>query len=134
MGISGRYPSPQPTKPPRIKHMEISSASDYYQYKAESDSRIKSMSDENSRLKNEIKDTNLAAAIEKQVRDPEVSNLIFSLTKSSATETDSGFNVGDRSLPEAIDSIRDNESLQRFFSKQDIPAPAPQRVYKQWWE
>jgi hypothetical protein len=132
MGMSDCYPSPQPINPPRTKHMEISSASDYYQYKAESDSRIKSMSDEILRLKNEIKDSNLAAAIDRQVRDPDVSNLIFNLIKSSATETDSGFSIGDRSLPDAIESIRDNSSLKRFFSGIDIPAPEPKRVYKQW--
>lgn len=113
---------------------EVNSPESYYQYRAESDSRIKSMSDEISRLKNEIKDSNLAAAIDRQVRDPDVSNLIFNLIKSSATETDHGFSIGDRSLPDAIESIRDNEALKRFFSKADIPAPAPQREYKQWWD
>jgi hypothetical protein len=134
MGMSDLYPSLQPTNPPRIKHMEISSASDYYQYKAESDSRIKSMSDEILRLKNEIKDSNLAAVIDQQVGDPDVSNLIFNLIKSSATETDNGFLIGDRSLSDAIESIRNNEALKRFFTRVDIPTPEPKRVYKQWFE
>ncbi len=112
---------------------EVNSAESYYQYRIESDAKIAQMTATSNRLNTEIKEMKLQSAIEKQVRDPEVSNLIFSLTKSSATETDSGFNVGDRSLPEAIDSIRDNEALKRFFSKAD-PAPAPQREYKQWWD
>ena len=87
-----------------------------------------------NRLNTEIKEMKLQSAIDKQVHDPDVSNLIFNLIKSSATETDSGFSIGDRSLPDAIESIRDNSSLKRFFSGTDIPAPEPKRVYKQWWD
>ena len=111
---------------------EVNSAESYYQYKAESDSKIKSKSDEISRLNTELKEMKLMSAIEKQIRDPEVSSLIFNLTKNSATEIDSEFKIGSRSLTEAIDSIRENDSLQRFFSGADIPAPEPKRVYKQW--
>jgi hypothetical protein len=113
---------------------EVNSAESYYQYRIESDAKIAQMTATSNRLNTEIQEMKLQSAIEKQVRDPDVSNLIFNLTKGSATETDNGFNVGDLPLDRAIESIRDNESLQRFFSKADVPAPAPQRVYKQWWE
>ena len=113
---------------------DVNSAESYYQYKAESDSKIKSKSDEISRLNIELKEMKLQSAIEKQIQDPDVSNLIFNLTKGSATEIDNEFKIGSRSLSEAIDSIRSNESLQRFFSGADIPIPEPKRVYKQWFE
>jgi hypothetical protein len=113
---------------------EVNSAESYYQYRIESDAKIAQMTATSNRLNTEIKDIKLQLAIEKQVRDPDVSNLIFNLTKGSATETDSGFNVGDLPLDRAIESIRDNESLQRFFAKTDTPVPTPQRVYKQWWD
>jgi hypothetical protein len=133
MGISKTYPSPQPTTNPN--HMtDVNSAESYYKYRAESDAKLKSMLDEAARLNNEIFESKLQAAVDRQVRDPEVSNLIFNLTKGSATETESGFKIGSRSLPEAIESIRDNESLQRFFSKVDVPAPAPKRVFNQGWD
>jgi hypothetical protein len=126
--MSDRYPSLK-TKP----MTEVNSAESYYQYRIESDAKIAQMAATSNRLNTEIKEMKLQSAIEKQVRDPDVSNLIFNLTKGSATETDSGFNVGDLPLDRAIESIRDNESLQRFFSKVDVPAPAPQREYRQWW-
>jgi hypothetical protein len=113
---------------------EVNSAESYYQYRAESDAKIKSMSDEISRLQTDMFEGKLAAAIDRQVRDPDLSNLIFKLTQSSATETDNGFKIGDRSLPEAIEEIRGNESLKNFFSGANVPVPvpAPQRVYKEW--
>lgn len=117
-----------------MSDVNVNSAESYYLYRAEAEKKLSQMSATFNRLNTEIKDMKLIAAIEKQVRDPDVSNLIFNLTKGSATETDSGFNVGDLTLDRAIESIRDNESLQRFFSKADIPAPALQRVYKQWWD
>jgi hypothetical protein len=113
---------------------EVNSAESYYKYRAESDAKIKAMIDEAARLNNEIFESKLQAAIDQQVRDPDVSNLIFNLTKRSATETDNGFKIGSRSLPEAIESIRDNESLRQFFSKVDVPAPAPKRVFNQGWD
>jgi hypothetical protein len=113
---------------------DINSAESYYLYRADAEKKLAQMTATSNRLNTEIKDIKLQSAIEKQVRDPDVSNLIFNLTKGSATETDNGFNVGDLPLDRAIESIRDNESLQRFFSKADIPVPAPQRVYKLWFE
>jgi hypothetical protein len=113
---------------------DVNSAESYYKYRAESDAKLKSMLDEAARLNNEIFESKLQAAVDRQVRDPEVSNLIFNLTKGSATETESGFKIGSRSLSEAIESIRDNQSLQRFFSKVDVPAPAPKRVFNQGWD
>jgi hypothetical protein len=116
---------------------EVNSAESYYQYRAESDAKIKSMTDEVARLNNEIAESKLQRAIDRQVRDPDVSNLIFALikVKGSAIETDdTGFKIGSRSLPEAIDSIRDNEALQRFFTKTDAPDPAPKRIFNQGWD
>ena len=123
------------TPEPKHKTMtEVNSAESYYQYKAESDSKIKSKSDEISRLNNELKEMKLQSAIEKQIRDPDVSSLIFNLTKGSATEIDNEFKIGDLPLDRAIDSIRSNDSLKRFFSGADIPIPEPKRVYKQWFD
>ena len=113
---------------------EVNSAESYYQYRLESDAKIAQMAATSNRLNNELKEMKLQSAIEKQVRDPDVSNLIFNLTKSSATEIDNEIRIGDRSLSEAIDSIRENDSLQRFFSGADIPAPESKRVFKQWFE
>ena len=109
---------------------DINSASDYYQYKAESDAKIKSMTDEIVRLNSEITSSKLESQIDKYVTrnggNEDVSKLIFNQLKGSDIDT--------QSLPEFIDSIRSNENLQRFFSKAGIPAPAPQREYKQWWD
>jgi hypothetical protein len=113
---------------------DINSAESYYLYRADAEKKLAQMTAKSNQLNTEIKEMKLQSAIEKQVRDPDVSNLIFNLTKGSATETDSGFNVGDLPLDRAIESIRDNESLQRFFAKTDTPVPTPQRVYKQWWD
>jgi hypothetical protein len=117
---------------------EVNSAESYYQYRADADSKIKSMTEEISRLNDEIISSRLQGQIDRHVAriggNEDVGNLIFKLTRSSATETDNGFKIGDLALDRAIESIRDNESLQRFFSKADIPAPAPQRVYKQWFD
>lgn len=107
--------------------MEVNSAESYYQYRAESDSKIKSMSEEISRLNNQIVESKLQREIDREVSDPDVSNLIFTLIKGSATE--SGFNVGN-----AIDKIRSNEALRSFFSgANNTPATPQQRVYKQGW-
>jgi hypothetical protein len=113
---------------------EVNSAESYYQYRAESDAKIRSMSDEISRLQTDMFEGKLAAAIDRQVPDPDVSNLIFKLVSNSARDTDNGISIGDRSLPEAIEEIRGNESLKRFFSGADIPVPAPQRQFKNWFD
>jgi hypothetical protein len=113
---------------------EINSAESYYQYRIETDAKIAQMTVTSNRLNNELKDMKLQSAIEKQIRDLDVSNLIFNLTKGSATETENGFKIGSRSLPEAIESIRDNEALKRFFSGDNIPTPAPQRTFNQGWD
>jgi hypothetical protein len=127
--MSDRYPSP------KTKSMtEVNSAESYYQYRIESDAKIGQMTATSNRLNTKIKEMKLQSAIEKQVRDPDVSNLIFNLTKGSAIETDNGFNVGDRSLPEAIANIQNTESLQRFFAKVDVPESAPKRVFNQGWD
>jgi hypothetical protein len=121
------HPKPKPMT-------EVNSAESYYQYRAESDAKIKSMSDEISRLQTDMFEGKLQSAIDKQVRDPDIGNLIFKLTRSSATETENGFNVGDLPLDRAIEFIRDNVVLRRFFSGTDIPAPAPKREFRQSWE
>jgi hypothetical protein len=112
----------------------VNSASEYYQWKADSEIRINEMTAEIARLKNEIRDSNLAAAIDRHVPDPDVSNLIFKLVSDQVSESDQGISIGDKTLDQAIESIRSSESLQRFFSGADIPVPAPQRVYKEWWD
>jgi hypothetical protein len=113
---------------------EVNSAESYYQYRIEADAKLAQMTATFDRLNTEIKEMKLQSAIEKQVRDPDVSNLIFNLTRASAIETDNGFKIGDLPLDRAIESIQDNESLQRFFSKADIPVPESKRVYKQSWD
>jgi hypothetical protein len=113
---------------------EVNSAESYYQYRIESDAKIAQMTATSNRLNTEIREMKLQSAIEKQVRDPDVSNLIFALTKSTATETDNGFNVGDLPLDRAISNIQNSESLQRFFAKADIQAPTPKRVFNQGWD
>ena len=112
---------------------DINSAESYYQYRIESDAKIAQMTATSNRLNVEIKEMKLQSAIEKQVRDPDISNMIFALTKSTAIETDSGFKIGDLALDRAISDIKSNESLQRFFSKADTPAPTPKRVFNQGW-
>lgn len=48
---------------------------------------------------------------------------------------DNGFKIGDKSLPDAIESIRANEALKRFFtSGGNAPNPAPKRVFSQGWD
>lgn len=114
---------------------DVNSAESYYQYRAESDAKIRSMSDEITKLQTDMFEGKLAAAIDRQVPDPDVSNLIFKLVSNSARETDNGIiTINDLPLDRAIESIRSSESLQRFFSGADIPVPAPQRVYKEWWD
>jgi hypothetical protein len=61
---------------------DVNSAESYYQYRAESDAKIKSMSDEISRLQTDIFEGKLAVAIDRQVSDLEVSNLIFKLVSN----------------------------------------------------
>lgn len=112
---------------------DVNSAESYYQYRIESDAKIAKLTFISERLNTELRDMKLQSAIEKQVRDPDVSNLIFALTKSSAMEKDNGFRIGDVSLDRAISDIKSNESLQRFFSKADTPAPTPKRVFNQGW-
>jgi 5,10-methylene-tetrahydrofolate dehydrogenase/methenyl tetrahydrofolate cyclohydrolase len=113
---------------------EVNSADSYYQYRAESDNKIKAMTAEIAKLKNEIRSSNLAAAIDRLEPDPEVSNLIFKLVSDQVSESDQGISIGDKTLTQAIDSIRSNEGLRNFFSGADIPVPAPQREFKQWFE
>jgi hypothetical protein len=113
---------------------DVNSPESYYQWKSESDRRIESMTAEIARLKNEIKDSNLAAAIDQQVPDPDVSSLIFKLVSGSCTETDNGISIGDKTLTQAIESIRSNEGLKNFFSGAGISVQVPKRVYKQWFE
>lgn len=92
------------------------------------------MTDEIVKLKNEIRSSNLAAAIDRQVPDPDVSNLIFKLVLDQVIESAQGISIGDKTLTQAIESIRSNEGLRNFFSGADIPVPEPKRVYKQWFE
>jgi hypothetical protein len=108
----------------------VNSAESYYQYRIETDAKIAQMTVISNRLNNELKEMKLQSAIQKETLDPDIGNLIFNLTKGAAIETDNGgFNIGSRTLPEAIEAIRNNESLKRFFSGADIPAPAPKRVF-----
>jgi hypothetical protein len=113
---------------------EVNSAESYYQYRAESDASVKSMTAEINRLKNEVRDSNLATATDRQVPDPDVSNLIFKLVSGSCTETDNGITIGDKTLTQAIESIRSNEGLKNFFSGADIPVTVPQRQFKNWFD
>jgi len=109
---------------------EVNSADTYYLFKANTEAQIKSMSDEILRLNNEIKNSNLAAVVDKYVArnggDDDVSQFIFNQLKDTDTDI--------QSVPESVNSIRDNPSLQRFFSKADVPAPAPKRVFNQGWD
>ena len=107
---------------------DVNSAESYYQYRIESDAKIAKLTSISERLNTELRDMKLQSAIEKQVRDPDVSNLIFALTKSSAMEKDNGFRIGDVSLDRAISDIKSNESLQRFFSKADTLRESPDTV------
>jgi hypothetical protein len=120
---------------------EVNSAESYYQYRADADSKIKSMTEEISRLNDEIISSRLQGQIDRHVAriggNEDVGNLIFKLTRSSAKETtDNGFSIGDLELSDAIESIRSNESLRSFFSSKPdiIPAPAPKREFKQSWD
>lgn len=110
---------------------EVNSAESYYQYRAESDSKIKSMSEEISRLNTEITNSKLQIQIDKYVTrnggNEDVSTLIFNQLKGSDIDIES--------LPESIEHIRENPALRSFFAGTSVPAPAPVgRVFKQSWE
>ena len=109
---------------------EVNSADTYYLFKANTEAQIKSMAEEILRLNNEVKNNNLAATIDKYVArsggDDEVSQFLFNQLK----DTD----IDIQSVPESVNSIRENESLQRFFAKIETPQPQPKRTFYQGWD
>jgi vacuolar-type H+-ATPase subunit E/Vma4 len=113
---------------------DVNSPESYYQFRAESATKIKEMTAEITRLKNEIRSSNLAAALDRLEPDPDISDMIFKLVLDQVVESDQGISIGDQTLTQAIESIRSNQSLRDFFSGADIPVTAPQREFRQWFE
>ncbi len=112
--------------------MDIKSASDYYEYKADSSSKIKSMADEISRLNQEIADSRLESAIDRYVTrnggTEDVIQFVFNQLKDSKVDIES--------IPETVENMRANLGLKAWFSGTSImPNPSPEgRRFRQSWE
>ena len=110
--------------------INVNSAESYYQYRMESDSKLAELTATSQRLNKEITQMRLQTSIEKYVArnggDDEVSQFLFAQLK----DTD----IDIQSVPESVNNLRDNVSLQRFFAKIDTPQPQPKRTFNQGWD
>jgi ATP-dependent protease HslVU (ClpYQ) ATPase subunit len=108
---------------------EVNSAESYYQYRIESDAKLAELTATSNRLNKEITQMRLQTSIEKYVAkigaNDEVSQFLFNQLKDTDTDI--------QSVPESVNSIRENESLQRFFAKIETPQTQPKRVFNQGW-
>ena len=106
---------------------DINSPETYYQYRADTEKKLAEMTVTSQRLNVEIKQMRLQSSIEKYVAkigaDEAVSEFIFNQLKDTDTDI--------QSIPESVNSIRENLSLQRFFAKTDTPQPQPKRTFNQ---
>ena len=110
--------------------MEVNSPESYYQYRIESDAKLAELTATSQRLNKEITQMRLQTSIEKYVArnggDDEVSQFLFAQLKDT--------NIDIQSVPESVNSIRENESLQRFFAKIETPQPQQKRSFYQGWD